>query len=392
MNLDDMNLQQVEERLAALDVEVREATEAEAVEKAAEEKKGLLTRKAELQDLEQRKKTALELNEGKAAPDKIVEIRKEEPKMEVEKMLDHSSEEYRSAWLKNLQGKELNEVEKRALSGGTSALPEATANKVVEILVDTVPLLNEIELFRMPGSINIAVEVTAPGAKVEAAGGLVTESTAVLRQVTLAGYNMNAFIRLGADLAQQAVPAFEDWLTRKLADAIGNKIEDLIVNGDGTDGPKGIDKYVATWGVTAGTGVDWTGSSGSALDVDDIDKAIGLLPAKYDRDSKFVMSKKTFYTNVANLTDVNNLPVVEREGRNFYVRGYPVVFSNYVTAGTIFFGDFKRGMVGNLSSNIQVEKQRNLAYNAWDFLGWAVFDCAPAAAGCIVKIASDIEA
>ena len=163
MNLDEMNLQQVEERLAALDVEVREATEAEAVEKAAEEKKGLLTRKAELIDLEQRKKTALELNEGKA-PEKIIEARKEEKKMEVEKMLDHSSEEYRSAWLKNLQGKELNEVEKRALTGGTSALPEATANKVVEILVDTVPLLNEIELFRMPGSINIAVEVTAPGA------------------------------------------------------------------------------------------------------------------------------------------------------------------------------------------------------------------------------------
>ncbi len=69
MNLDEMNLQQVEERLAALDVEVREATEAEAVEKAAEEKQGLLTRKAELVDLEQRKKTALELNEGKAAPD-----------------------------------------------------------------------------------------------------------------------------------------------------------------------------------------------------------------------------------------------------------------------------------------------------------------------------------
>jgi len=282
-------------------------------------------------------------------------------------------------------------VEKRALAGGTSALPEATANKVVEILVDTVPLLNEIELFRMPGSINIAVEVTAPGATREAAGGLVTESTAVLRQVTLAGYNMNAFIRLGADLAQQAVSAFEDWLTRKLADAIGNKIEDFIVNGDGTGDPKGIE-YYATWDVGDGTGVDWTGSSGAALAVADLDAAIGLLPAKYDRDSKFVMSKKTFYTNVANLTDLNNLPVVEREGRNFYVRGYPVVFSNYVTTGTIFFGDFKRGMVGNLSSNIQVEKQRNLAYNAWDFLGWAVFDCAPAAAGCIVKVAAGIQA
>lgn len=390
MDLKEMNLQQVEERLTALDIEVRSFTEVADVEKATEEKKGLLERKAELVDLEQRKKTALELNEGKA-PEKIIEARKEEKKMEIEKMLDHSSDEYRNAWLKNLQGKELNEVEKRALTGGTSALPEATANKVVEILVDTVPLLNEIELFRMPGSINIAVEVTAPGATREAAGGTVTESTAVLRQVTLAGYNMNAFIRLGADLVQQAVSAFEDWLTRKLADAIGNEIENLIVNGDGSGDPKGIDKYVATWDVSNGTGVAWTGSGGAALAVIDLDAAIGLLPAKYDRESKFVMSKKTFYTNVVNLTDVNNLPVVERDGRNFYVRGYPVVFSNYVAAGTIFFGDFKRGMVGNLSSDIKVEKQRNLAANAWDFLGWAVFDCQPAAAGCIVKVAAGIQ-
>lgn len=392
MNLDEMNLQQVEERLAALDVEVREATEADAVEKAAEEKKGLLTRKAELVDLEQRKKTALELNEGKAAPDKIVEIRKEEPKMEIEKMLDRSSEEYRLAWLKNLQGKEISEVERRALTGGTSALPDQTANKVIDILLDTVPMLNEIELFRVPGSINIAVEVTAPGATPEAAGGLVTASDATLRQVTLNGYNMNAFIRLGADLAQQAVPAFEDWLTRKLADAIANKIEHFIINGDGSGDPKGIDKYVTTWDVSDGTGVAWTGSSGAALDVDDLDKAIGNIPAKYDQAAKFVMSKKTFYTNVVNLSDVNNLPVVERDGRTFYVRGYPVVFSSYVADGVIYFGDFKRGMVGNLSSDVRVEKQRNLAYNAWDFLGWGVFDCAPAAAGCIVKIAANIQA
>ena len=391
MDLDNMTLQQVEERLTALDIEVRSFTEAAQVDAATEEKKQLLTRKAELQDLEARKQTALELNEGKA-PEKIIETRKEEKKMEIEKMLDRSSEEYRIAWLKNLQGKEIGEIEKRTgLTGGTSTLPEATANKVVEILVDSVPLLNEVTLFRMPGSVNIAVEVTSPEATPQAAGGSVTESTAVLRQVTLNGYNMNAFLSIGADLQAMAVPAFEDWLTRSLADAIAEKIEDFIVNGDGEGDPKGIEEYAA-WTVAALNAIDWTGETNTKLAVTDLDNAVGLLPARYDKDSKFLMSKKTFYQNVANLTDVNNLPVIEREGRSFYVRGYPVIFSSAVTAGTIFFGDFKRGMVANLSSDIKVEKQRNLRYNAWDFLGWGVFDCQPAAAGCIVKIASNIAA
>jgi len=64
MDLKEMNLQQVEERLTALDIEVRSFTEVADVEKATEEKKGLLERKAELVDLEQRKKTALELNDA----------------------------------------------------------------------------------------------------------------------------------------------------------------------------------------------------------------------------------------------------------------------------------------------------------------------------------------
>ena len=386
MDLDNMTLQQVEERLAALDIEVRSFTEAAQVDAATEEKKQLLQRKTELVDLEKRKQTALELTAGKA-PEKIIEERKVDIHME-NKIIERGTEEYRIAWLKNLQGKPLDELETRALTGGTSALPEATANKIVEILVDTVPLLGEIELFRMPGSISIGVEVTAPGAKVEAAGGSVTGSDAELRQVTLNGYNMNAFLSIGADLQAQAIPAFEDWLTRKLADAVGNEIENLIVNGDGVNDPKGIEEY-AVWDDSNETAVDW---DNSALDVGDLDKAIGILPAKYDKDAKFLMSKKTFFNNVANLSDVNNLKVVERIGRDFYVRGYPVIFSSYVTTGDIFFGDFKRGMVGNLSSDIKVEKQRNLRNNAWDFLGWAVFDCQPAAAGCIVKIADDIDA
>ena len=395
MNLDEMNLQQVEERLAALDVEVREATEAEAVEKAAEEKKGLLTRKAELVDLEQRKKTALELNEGKA-PEKIIEARKEEKKMEVEKMLDRSSEEYRSAWLKNLQGKPLSDIEQRAIqigdATGNAVLPSQTANLVIEKLMDMVPMLGEIELFRYPGTLSVPVEVSRPTTELKRGGEALTEKAAVLKSVTLGGYTINTLLRIGADLTKMSVSAFEEWLVRKISEGVAYQIENYIINGTGSDQPTGIEKY-AVWDVSNGTGVDWTGgTSNDALAVKDLDTAAGLLPAAYDRESKYLMSKKTFYTHVANLTDQNHFPVINKEGTKFYLRGYPVIFSDQVAANVIYFGSFKRGMVGNLGVDINVERQRNLAYNSWDFLGWGVFDCKPAADGCIVKIASDIQA
>lgn len=379
MNTNDMNLEQITARLAELDEEVRAATDATSVDTAAGEKTKLLERKAELEDLQTRKQTALGITSGAIVP-KIVETRKE-MKME-DKIFDRSTEEYRVAWLKNLQGKELTETEKRTGLTATAAVPDATANRIIETMVDMVPILGEIELFRIPGNLSIAVQTAAPGATLEAGGAEVTESTATLKSVSLGGYNMNAFISVGADLSAMAIPAFEDWLVRKLSEGIAYEIENQIINGTGISSPKGIEKS-ATW--TTANGCDFTGGS-NALQVADLDKAVGLIPAAYDRESKWLTSKKTFFTHVSGLTDINNYPVIEKEGGKFYVRGYPVIFSDKVEANALYFGSFKRGMVGNLSSDVKVEKQRNLRYNAWDFLGWAVFDCEPAADGCIVKL------
>lgn len=381
-------LKEIEERLSAIKIEIdTDGADLDALENEittlTEERKSI---NEKIEKRQQLVDSIVNLPE-----ENIIKNFKEERKLEVKTYLN-GSEEYRIAYLKNLQGAKLDEIEQRALTGGSTALPQQTANIVIDKLVDMVPLLNEIELFRVDGNVNFMVNTVAPGAKLEAAGGAVTESNATLVEVSLGGYNMNAFLSIGADLASMAVSAFEDWLVRKLTEAIAYKIEYYIINGDGNSAPKGIEKY-ATWDVSDGTAVDWTGGqNGAALAVADLDSAIGLLPAAYDKESKFLMSKKTFYTNIINLTDTNNLPVVQREGNKFIVRGFEVVFSDQVAANVIYFGSFKRGMAGNLGVDIKVEKQRNLRYNSYDFLGWGVFDCKPAQTGCIVKIASDIAA
>ena len=255
---------------------------------------------------------------------------------------------------------------------------------IIDKLVDAVPLLNEVELLRFKGNASFAVQSVAPAPTLKAGGSAVDEATTTLVEVTLGSYTMSALVRIGADVASMAINAFEGWLTDKLVEQLAYKIEYYIIKGSGESQPKGVDAITYTDGTNA---VDW---ASTALAVADIDEAIGLLPSAYDRNSKFLMSKKTFYTNVSGLTDTNNFPVIERVGNGFMLRGYPVLFSDQVDAGDIFFGDFKRGMVANLSNDLQVEKGRNLAYNAYDYLGWASFDCKPSGINCIVKIASDI--
>lgn len=75
MEINEMNLAEVVERIAALDEEVRSATEVEAVERAAEEKKALLERKAELEKLEARKAEALAIQKEEVTEVKTVEER-----------------------------------------------------------------------------------------------------------------------------------------------------------------------------------------------------------------------------------------------------------------------------------------------------------------------------
>ena len=64
MNINEMTLAQIIERLAKLDEEVRAMTNVEDVENATNEKTKLIERKEELETLEQRKQTALGIVAG----------------------------------------------------------------------------------------------------------------------------------------------------------------------------------------------------------------------------------------------------------------------------------------------------------------------------------------
>ena len=82
MELKDMNLQDVEARLAEIDGLVQTSESEEEIKSLTEEMKELETRKAELKDLEERKQAAAEIQEGKTSAEVItIEERKGEEKM-----------------------------------------------------------------------------------------------------------------------------------------------------------------------------------------------------------------------------------------------------------------------------------------------------------------------
>ena len=323
------------------------------------------------------------------------EIQKEENKEE--RKMDNREEllkdsVYRRAFAKKLQGKELDEVEQRAYTSasnsGGAVIPTPVSDEIISKVRQVAPMLDEITLLRVKGNVTFAVEDVRNDAELHTENAKINSSVDKLAKVTLAGYEVTKLIQISKTVATMSINAFETWLVDMLAEDIARKIEDLIINGTGSSEPTGIAKagsgdagaYVADKDlveVAAGTNVTFA----------NITTLIGLLPGAYDRNAKFLMSKKTLYGVFMPLKDDAKYPLVVREGNNYTILGYPVRLSESVANGVAYLGDFKK-MVGNLAEDITVSSSEHSSFgaNAIDYLGCAIFDCKPALSGAIVKL------
>lgn len=393
MNIDEMNLEQITARLAELDEEVRAATEAETVDNAAEEKKGLLERKAELEVLEARKQTALDITAGKVVP-KIVEVRKEVKPMEIKKDDFLATPEYRTFWLKGLQNA-LTEPEKRAGEGWSSAtalgaIPTVTSGLFMEKLKQTAPLLNEISLYHIPGNFTIGVEGTRNAAEIHTQNAIITAKDDTTTAVTLGGYEIAKIVLVSKVVQKMGVNEFEQFLVNTLGGDIGRLIESYLVSGDGVGKPTGINEAQATW-TNDTNAVQWGTGAPTANELMEL---IGYLEGSYAPGAKFLMSHKTFWNKVMTLRDDSKYPVVNVDGQQKLLMGFPVIFSSYVTDDDIFFGNINRAMIGNFAEdiNVAISEHAGFNYNSVAYRASCIFDSKIAVGEAIVKGTDTAEA
>ena len=295
-----------------------------------------------------------------------------------------ASPEYRSAWLKQLRRLPLSDAEKRAYSNVTGAgaevIPTQTANEIISKIKTLAPMLNEVTLLHVKGAVKFAVEGTNNAAAIHTENAAITAAADTFTTVTLTGYEIIKLVQISDTVMTMSIAAFESWIVNMLAEAIARKIEDLLINGTGTNQPKGIDK-ANTWGATNSVSV---GASASLTDAN-VQALIGLLNAGYDRNAKFAMSKKTLFTDFMPLQNNSKNHIVTMQGNAYFVYGYPVLLSDYVADHEAFLGDFKK-VCANLAENIGVKNAYDINTNSYKYSGIAIFDCQPAIGEAIVKL------
>ena len=381
MKFDELNVEQLEARLAELTDETseekRDALDNDALEARISEMEAI---KAELNT---RKEAAAE--EARQAEE--VAQQSGEPIIETEeKRMEINSVEYRDLWIRNLQGN-LSEEEKRAYtSGNTNAVPTLVSEKFFEKMKKLAPMLSEITLLRVAGSIKFVAEGTRNTADAKHTENSANEAAAdTTVSVTLGGFEFLKIIQISRTAKLMSIDAFEGWLVNMLAGDIARAIDNYIIN-DATNGIAAI-----TWTSDTNQIVEATPGYGDICDL------IALLPAAYDAEAKFLVNKKTLYTKIAQIVDSTGNPIFVPDtvsGIGGRLMGYPVVVDDYVVSsnGSLYLGRWT-DVVGNLSEDIHVDADESAGFTANSIMyrGVAVFDSKPAKTDAIVRLVTTTE-
>lgn len=346
-NIEDMTIEELRSRAA----EIRTAATAPDADLDALDKEATaISERIAQYDAEQRRRKIAE----KVASGEGTVIRKfgsdtPEPK-------GPDSAEYRSGWLKQLQGKPLT-AEERAAVTASKAIPTETMNMIVHRL-ELVPIIDAVDVTYIPSNVSFPVEKTVNAANWVEMGTAATDSEDVIDSISLSAYKLIKTIEITADVAAMAVPAFEQWLTSRLANKIQVALANAIFQGDGNNKATGIlhAGQVTNTGTWTSTGMTYT----------DLLNIIAALPTQYATNAKFATTRKVFFGSILGIkTDSGNKVVVAdaQSPAKFNILGYPVIVDDNCKADTVIFGDLKEYKL-NFAKAIEVAADTSVGFRS----------------------------
>lgn len=228
MELKEMTVEQLEERLSAIPAELdNEDADLDALEVEARSiKEELEARKAEeAQKAEIR--SAVAAGEGVVVETIKVEERKEMNEMEI-----RNSNEYINAYAEYIKSNDPTEC--RALlsenvSGGTVAAPELVYD-IVKTAWEKDGIMSRVRKAYMQGNVKIGFEISADGAVAHTEGGAaVTEESLVLGIVNLVPVSIKKWVSVSDEVLDLRGEAFLRYIYDEVAYRIAKKAADLLV-------------------------------------------------------------------------------------------------------------------------------------------------------------------
>lgn len=316
-----------------------------------------------------------------------------------------SSEEYRSAFYKQMLGQNLSEVETRAFnmamaqqdaehradsfsssSNSSAVLPEQTLNEVIKKARTQGGLIGHVRSFNIPTKISIPIGTPTAKAEWHTEGKKVDSENPTTASVQFDGNEIIKVFSISVKAKTMSIAAFESYLIEELTSAVVEAIDYALVNGTGTNQGQGVLTGV-TW--NAGNTVDLTG------EYTDFTKALALLKRGYSAGAKFVMSNATLYNTVYSLVDANKRPLFIADAQNEsigHILGKEVVVDDNVEDGTILLGNFNY-LGYNLPEGLMLEQSRESSFRSGlvDYRAMAIADTRVLVDEAFIKLSAVAE-
>ncbi|MBE5055282.1 phage major capsid protein [Pseudoflavonifractor sp. DSM 107456] len=281
------------------------------------------------------------------------------PNQQEERKLTPDTEEYRSLWLRKLQGKELSDVEQRAYTNANGAIAVMTANAIMSVVRDHAPILSRMTVIYSAVNLTYYVEGTNNEAEDHTENASITAAADTLTKIQLVPAEIVKMIQVSEAAKLMSVPAFEAWLAKTLGEAIARKINSKCIT--------------ALLGSAA--------SAGTAIDTASVQALLGSVKGEIT----ILCNRKTLYTKLLPLQDNSKSSIVRFDGGVAIVYGVEVMPDDNVPDDTVAAGDLSK-LIGAMAEDVTVRQGYDIDTNSTKYLGVAVFDVKVGLASAFAKL------
>lgn len=380
MTIEEMTLEQVEARMAELEAMNPETYEGDPAELRTE----LETLGARFEELEKRQKTEevrKALEEGKIAPEKTIKHEENEGR---KNMYALDSNEYRTAWCKEMLGMPLTEEERTAFthttgttSGQTAGytVPTTLLNQIWDLIENNHSILGDITIYRTGTVLEIAKRTAiAAGDAATATEGAApsNDENNTFAKVTLAGKDFAKTVNISYALGLMSIDGFENFIVNEIADRLGAALAADIISQIGTD----FDSAHNDLDVATSGSVVWADVAGAFSVLKNTSKVV------------VYASRATIYKYIVGMVDTTKRPIFQQtanEGIEGFLLGAPVKVEDAIADDLIWIGDPKQ-VVGNMVQDIMVESQKDISKHVITYAGYARFQCSLLAPAAFAKL------
>ncbi|WP_110955747.1 phage major capsid protein [Anaerosinus massiliensis] len=266
----------------------------------------------------------------------------------------------------------------------TVLVPETVRDQIWQEIGEAHPILNDLAMTFVPGDLTLIKEENslsnADGSNEEDEAG--DDDELDFGELNLTGCELSKAITISWKLKKMSMDAFLTYITKKIAEKMGNGLAKWVVEGKGKPGTNDTWKPQARGIAVALEAETSTPQVISYSDSDPIvykklTAALAKMKSGYLSGAAIYAQNDMIWNVLANIVDGVGRPIFVPDanaGGVGRILGLPVKEEDAVSKGEIVIGNVGKGYAINANENITMYQEDHVKPRKTDYMGYAIID------------------